>query len=69
MLLSLPIPLLARKYGSLYNFPESHRESLENYRTRQMIDASDSEVVQESPRESLFKDCYFVSGIGSGIAK
>ena len=33
--------------------------------------SSDSEVVQESPRESLFKDCYFVSGcgIGSGIAK
>ena len=34
-----------------------------------MINASDSEVVQESPRESLFKDRYFVSGIGSGIAK
>ncbi len=31
-----------------------------------MIDAGDSEVVQESPRESLFKDLYFVSGIGSG---
>ncbi len=31
--------------------------------------SSDSEVVQESPRESLFKDRYFVSGIGSGIAK
>ncbi len=38
-----------------------------------MIDASDSEVVQESSGESLFKDRYFVSrcGIdnGSGIAK
>jgi len=38
-----------------------------------MIDARDSEVVQESPRESLFKDRYFVSGrgigSGSGIAK
>ena len=34
-----------------------------------MIDASDSLVVQESPRESLFKDHYFVSGSGSGIAK
>ncbi len=34
-----------------------------------MIDAGDSQVVQESPRESLFKDCYFVSGIGSGIAE
>ena len=38
-----------------------------------MIDAGDPEVVQESPRESLFKDRYFVSrrGIGSGrgIAK
>ncbi len=34
-----------------------------------MINASDSEVVQESPRESLVKDSYFVSGIGSGIAK
>ena len=36
-----------------------------------MIDAGDSEVVQESPRESLFKDRYFVSwrGIGSRIAK
>ena len=38
-----------------------------------MIDAGDSLVVQESPRESLFKDHYFVSGIysgiGSGIAK
>ncbi len=37
--------------------------------------SSDSEVVQESPRESLFKDRYFVrgigisSGIGSCIAK
>ena len=26
-------------------------------------------MVKESPRESLFKDRYFVSGIGSGIAK
>ncbi len=39
-----------------------------------MIDAADSQVilyivVQESPRESLFRDRYFVSGIGSGIAK
>ena len=34
-----------------------------------MIDAGESQVVQESPRESLFKDHYFVSGIGSGIAK
>ncbi len=32
-----------------------------------MIDAGDSQVVQKSPRESLFKDCYFVSGINSGI--
>ena len=36
-------------------------------------DARDSQVVQESPRESLFKDRYFVSGrgigSGSGIAK
>ncbi len=31
--------------------------------------SSDYLVVQESPRESLFKDRYFVSGIGSGIAK
>ena len=31
--------------------------------------SSDSIVVQESPRESLFKDRYFVCGIGSGIAK
>ncbi len=30
---------------------------------------NDSEVVQESPRQSLFKDCYFVSGRGIGIAK
>ena len=29
----------------------------------------ESEVVQESPWESLFKDCYFVSVRGSGIAK
>ncbi len=28
-----------------------------------MLDAGDSEVVQESPRESLLKDRYFVSGI------
>ena len=28
-----------------------------------MIDAGDSQVVQESSRESLFKDRYFVSGI------
>ena len=36
-----------------------------------MIDAGDSQVVQESPRQSLFKDRYNVSGrgIGSGIAK
>ena len=36
-----------------------------------MIDAGDFLVVQESPRESLFKDSYFVSGrgIGSVIAK
>ena len=38
-----------------------------------MNDAGDSQVVQESPRESLFKDRYFVSGCcigsGSGIAK
>ena len=38
-----------------------------------MIDAGDSEVVQESPRESLFKDRYLVSergiGSGSGMAK
>ena len=38
-----------------------------------MIDTGDSEVVQESPRESLFKDRYFVSGrgigSGNGIAK
>ena len=38
-----------------------------------MIDASDSLVVQESPRELLFKDRYFVSGRGigrgSGIVK
>ena len=34
-----------------------------------MIDAGDSLVVQESPRESLFKDRYFVSRIGNGIAK
>ena len=31
--------------------------------------SSDSEVVQESPNESLFKDYYFVSGRGIGIAK
>ena len=29
-----------------------------------MIDSGDSEVFQESPRESLFKDSYFVSGRG-----
>ena len=38
-----------------------------------MIDAGDPQVVQESPRESLFKYRYFVSGrdigSGSGIAK
>ena len=34
-----------------------------------MIDAGDSQVVQKSPREALFKDRYFVSGRGSGIAK
>ena len=38
-----------------------------------MIDTGDSEVVQESPRESLFIGRYFVSGrgivSGSGIAK
>ena len=38
-----------------------------------MIDAGDSLVVQESTRESLFKDRYFVKGSGigsvSGIAK
>ncbi len=34
-----------------------------------MIDAGDSEAIPESPRESLFKDLYFVSDIGSGIAK
>ncbi len=35
-----------------------------------MIDAGDSEAIPESPRESLFKDLYFVSGIGgSGVAK
>ncbi len=38
-----------------------------------MIDTGDSQVVQESPRESLFKDRYFVIerdiGSGSGIAK
>ncbi len=38
-----------------------------------MIDADDPLAVQESPRESLLKDSYFVSGrvigIGSGIAK
>ncbi len=32
-----------------------------------MIDDGDSLVVQESPSKSLFKDCYFVIGIGSGI--
>ena len=26
-------------------------------------------MVQESPRKSLLKDRYFVTGIGSGIAK
>ncbi len=31
--------------------------------------SSDSLVVKESPRESLFKDRYSVNGIGSGIAK
>ena len=34
-----------------------------------MIDVGDSEVVQESPRESLFKGRYFVSGTSIGIAK
>ncbi len=37
-----------------------------------MIDASDSQViqvVQESPIELLFKDRYFVSGIGSELAE
>ena len=29
-------------------------------------DTSDSLVIQESPRESLFKDRYFVSGRGIG---
>ncbi len=31
-----------------------------------MIDSGDSQVVQESPRESLFKDHYFESGRGIG---
>ena len=61
--LRLPIPLLPRKHGSLNHFLESPRESLENHRTRYLIDAGDSQVVKESPRESLFKDRYFVSGI------
>ncbi len=32
-----------------------------------MIDAGDTQVIQESFRESVFKDHYFVSGIEAGI--
>ena len=34
-----------------------------------LVIQSDSEVVQESPRESLFKVRYFVNGRDIGIAK
>ena len=46
-------------------------ESLAALNVRCWLSSSDSEVVQESTRESLFKDRYFVSGrgIGSGIDK
>ncbi len=55
--------------GSLKRFAtsdaENHRQAALNDQCRWF--SSDSEVVQESPRESLFKDRYFVSR--RGIAK
>ena len=73
MSLPLSIPLLPRNHGSLNIFPESPRESPAALNDRCRRFSSDSEVVQESPRESLFKDSYFVSGrgidISSGIAE
>ncbi len=59
----VPMPLILRKHGSLNHFLESPRESLDNHRMRQLINAGDSQVVQESPREAQFKDRYFVSGM------
>ena len=56
MPLSMPLPL-----------PRITRESPDGLNDRCRGFSSDSEVVQESPRESLFKDRYFVTGIGSGI--
>ncbi len=44
------------------------RESRDTLNDRCRWFSSVSLVVQKSPRESLFKDCYFVSGIGGGIA-
>ena len=51
----MPLPVLPIKHGSLNYFPESPRESLDNHRQRKIVDTGDSEVVQESPRESLLK--------------
>ena len=69
----MPQPLLLRKHRSLNHFPESPRgitrESPAAPYDRCRWFSSDSEVVQES----IFKDRYFVNGIGSdngsGIAK
>ena len=49
--------------------PRIARESPDALIDRCRRFSSDSEVVQDPPEESLFKDRYFVSGIGTGIAK
>ncbi len=58
MPLPLPTSLLPRKHVSLNHF-QIYRESPDALNNQ----AGDYEVVQESPRKSLFKDRYFVSGI------
>ena len=56
--------------STVFNAGSLNRDAIaENRRQRYMIDAGVSLVVQESFRESLFKNRYFVSGIGSGITK
>ena len=49
--------------------PRITRESPDALNDRWRCLSNDSLVVQESPIESLFKDRYFVGGIGSGLAK
>ncbi len=73
LLMQQPLQVLPLKHGSLKYFPETPRETLEDLWL--LIAATGLvgvfQVFRRPPMETLFKDCYFVSGsgIGRGIAK